>query len=50
MKKTYILDACALIAFLTDEPGGELVEHFLSQSAKGTTTILMHRVNLLEVY
>jgi PIN domain nuclease of toxin-antitoxin system len=47
---TYILDACALIAFLTNEVGAEVVESILHDAATGDTNICMHKVNLLEVY
>lgn len=43
----YVLDACALIAALTDEPGVEVIEPlFLRPDAE----IVMNRLNLLEVY
>jgi len=43
----YILDACALIAALTDEPGVEVIEPlFLRTDAE----IVMNKLNLLEVY
>ena len=41
-----VLDACALIAFLRDEPGADLVEGFLNDSAK----CYVHALNLCEVY
>jgi len=43
----YILDACALIALLQREPGGELVDALLA----GKNNICMaHAINLCEVY
>ena len=43
----YILDACALIAALTDEPGAKVIEPlFLRDDVK----IVMNKLNLLEVY
>jgi len=43
----YILDACALIAALSDEPGVEMIEPlFLRADAE----IAMNKLNLLEVY
>jgi PIN domain nuclease of toxin-antitoxin system len=45
---TYILDACALITYLTNESGAEFVEKILSGAE--TTTVIMHKVNLLEIY
>ncbi len=41
----YLLDACALIALLNDEPGAEKVESLLY----GDTLVLMSAVNVLEV-
>lgn len=43
--KRYLLDACALIAFLNNEQGAEAVEALLKQSAD----IYMSAVNLYEV-
>ena len=42
-----VLDACAMIAYLTAEPGGEVVRSRLSDPA---TTCYAHAVNLCEVY
>ena len=43
----YILDACALIVVLADEPGVEVIERlFLRTDAE----IVMNKLNLLEVY
>ena len=43
----YILDACALIVVLADEPGVEVIEQlFLRTDAE----IVMNKLNLLEVY
>jgi PIN domain nuclease of toxin-antitoxin system len=46
----YILDACALLAFLNDEEGADEIEDFLEQSATGNVSVSMSIVNLLEVY
>ena len=46
----YILDACALIAFLNDEENADKIEELLSQSAEGEVSISMSIINLLEVY
>jgi len=43
----YILDACALIAALTDEPGVEVIE---SLFLRDDVEIVMNKLNLLEVY
>lgn len=43
--KGYLLDACALIALLNDEPGAQRVEAILS----GDTPVYMSTINTLEV-
>ena len=45
----YILDACALLAFLNDEEGADTIEELLIQSATDNS-VSMSIVNLLEVY
>ena len=50
MNQNYILDACALIAYLNDEIGAEVVEHLFDEAELGTATISMGKINLLEVY
>ena len=50
MKNTYVLDACALIAAFTDEPGHQIVRALFQQSAAGEIHLTMHKFNLLEVY
>ena len=46
----YVLDACALLAFLNDEEGGDKIEDLLNQSFEGNIFISMSIINLLEVY
>jgi predicted nucleic acid-binding protein len=46
----YMLDACALIAFLDKEEGFEKVEDVLYRSKTGEHSLYMHRINLIEVY
>lgn len=46
----YTLDACALLAFLYNEPGSEAIEELLNQSRTGDVSLSMSIVNLLEVY
>ena len=48
--KHYVLNACALIALLQDEPGADKVSEVLNAANKGEATIIMHKANLLEVY
>jgi len=50
MNKIYVMDACALIAFLRDEPGADIVTNLLRDAQAGNVTIYMNRLNLLEVY
>ena len=50
MSAHYLLDACALIAFLTGEPGGEKVKAILHQASAGEATVRINKLNLLEVY
>ncbi len=47
---TYVLDACALLALLNDEEGADLVEDLLVQGQNDECSLLMHYVNLGEVY
>jgi predicted nucleic acid-binding protein len=47
---TYVLDACALLAFLNDEPGAEAIENLLNQSATKESIVAMSIANLLEVF
>lgn len=42
---THVLDACAIIAYLRDEDGAELVESILNEEF-----CLIHAINLCEVY
>jgi PIN domain nuclease of toxin-antitoxin system len=42
-----VLDACAMIAYLRDEPGGDIVESYLLDKTNPCTA---HAVNLCEVY
>ncbi|MDL2264512.1 type II toxin-antitoxin system VapC family toxin, partial [Synergistaceae bacterium OttesenSCG-928-I11] len=46
----YVLDACAIIALLTDEAGADVVESLLVDSYSGKVVVYMNKLNLLEVY
>jgi|APFre7841882724_1041349.scaffolds.fasta_scaffold58095_1 predicted nucleic acid-binding protein len=50
MAERYLLDACAIIAYLSDEEGADKVEELLWRSNQGSVKLSMHEVNLLEVY
>jgi predicted nucleic acid-binding protein len=44
------MDACALIAFLSNENGAETVNKVLLEAADGKAIVSMNSLNLLEVY
>lgn len=46
----YVLDACALLAFLCKEDGGACVDALLQSAEKGETRICINIINLYEVY
>ena len=46
----YLLDACAMLAFLSDEEGADIVSGLLEQAERGEITLGMNAVNLIEVY
>jgi predicted nucleic acid-binding protein len=50
MKKAYVLDACALIAYLAEEDGADVVQSILDLAEQGNCRVFMHAINLLEVY
>lgn len=45
-----VLDACALIAYLNDEPGAEKVENLLDQARQGRVRLYVASVNVYEVF
>ena len=50
MSVGYVLDACALIAFLNDEEGADKVEQLLWEGVGVPGKLIVHEVNLLEIY
>lgn len=50
MTTRYVLDACALTAFLYDEQGADKVQKVLEDAYAGTAEVFMHKMNVLEVY
>ena len=50
MGTAFVLDSCAVIALLKKESGGEKVREILRNSQLGDTDVIMHKLNLLEVY
>jgi predicted nucleic acid-binding protein len=50
MSSTYVLDACAMLAVLSKETGAEKVLEYYGKAADGKISLLMNKLNLLEVY
>ena len=50
MNNLYVFDACSLIALLSNEQGADVVKDLLQKATNNEIDILMHKVNLLEVY
>jgi len=50
MRKIFVFDACALIAFLNDEAGSDIVEKLLEKAKHGKADLIMNKINLLEIY
>lgn len=46
----YVLDACALIAFFSDEEGADVVEDLLVKAEKNDISLFAHVINVLEIY
>jgi predicted nucleic acid-binding protein len=49
-KQNYLLDACAVLAFLDDETGADIVCDLLDRAKKGEISLSMNSANLIEVY
>ena len=50
MRKVYVLDACALLAYLYDEDGADFLQNIFDSAKKNRVSVFMNAVNLLEVY
>jgi len=50
MKRRFVIDACALIAFLNDEEGADKVEELLRIAQEKKANLFMNKLNLLEIY
>ena len=50
MNELYVMDACALLAFFNDEQGADFVDDIFKKAHNTTAQIIMHSLNLLEVY
>jgi predicted nucleic acid-binding protein len=47
---SFVLDACALLALLRNEQGADLVAAVMNAANNGEAEIVMHKLNLMEVY
>ena len=50
MAAKYVLDSCALLAFIYKESGYDIVKTTLAQADSGSAEVYMNKVNLFEVY
>jgi len=50
MNEIYVLDACSLIALLTNEDGADVIKELLQRAVDSKIEVLMHKINLFEVY
>ncbi|MCL2601528.1 MAG: hypothetical protein FWD91_01810 [Treponema sp.] len=50
MNNTFVFDVCSLIALLANENGANVVKDLLQKAANEEIKIIMHKVNVLEVY
>ncbi|MFL9481396.1 type II toxin-antitoxin system VapC family toxin [Chitinophagaceae bacterium LWZ2-11] len=50
MKQIFVLDACAIISFLSNEPGADIVESLLESAENGIVILMMHKATIAEVY
>jgi predicted nucleic acid-binding protein len=48
--QNYILDACAILAFLNDEEGADVFTNLMDMAKRGEITLSMNAANLIEVY
>jgi len=46
----FVLDACALLAFLLDEEGAVEIEKILLDAENGDCTVVVNKINALEIY
>lgn len=48
--KRYVLDACALLALLRNEPGADKVAAVINAANGGEAEVVINKLNLLEVF
>jgi predicted nucleic acid-binding protein len=46
----YVLDACALLALINGEPGGDIVSRLFEEAERGDCRLSVSIIQLLEVY
>lgn len=49
-EKNYLLDACAVLAYLNEEKGADIVSELIDRARHNEITLNMNAVNLIEVY
>jgi len=45
-----VFDACALISYINDEPGSDIINNLLENAVDGEVEIYMNIINLIEVH
>lgn len=50
MSNSFVLDACALIAFFRKESGWEKIGQRITNATDGSATLIMHNATVAEVY
>ena len=50
METKYVLDSCALLAYVYKEAGDDIVKTVLLQASKGHVQVYMNKLNLFEAY
>jgi predicted nucleic acid-binding protein len=48
--QTYLLDACALIAYFSGEDGALVIKDLLDRADRGEITLSINAANLIEIY
>ncbi len=50
MKNVFILDSSALLAFLSNEKGANIVSNYIKNAADNKIELLLHSINCLEIF
>ena len=48
--KSYVLDACAVIALFRNETGAEKVAEIVNEAFNGESFVIINKINALEIY